>query len=101
MAVVGLGYNAAEALGIRWLANHQAEVGKSLERLSTGKQLNRASDDPSGLVSSENLKSDQRKVLAKIEANTREGYRFSAIEGGLGVVSDMLQDLRSDILIAA
>jgi flagellin len=101
MAVIGLGYNAAEALGIRWLANHQAEVAQSLERLSTGKKLNRASDDPAGLVSSEGLKAEQKTVLAKIEANTRAGYRYSAIEGGLGVVSEMLQDLKSYVIINA
>jgi flagellin len=101
MSVVGLGYNPAEALGIRWLANHQAEIGRSLERLSTGKQLNRASDDPSGLISSENLKVEQRTVLAKIQANTRSGFRYSAIEGGLGVVSDLLTELRGYVVTNA
>jgi flagellin-like hook-associated protein FlgL len=101
MAVIGLGYNAAEALGIRWLASHQQEISQSLERLSTGQKLNRASDDPSGLISSENLKAEQKSVLAKIEANTQAGYRYSAIDGGLSVVSEMLNDLKGYVVTNA
>lgn len=101
MAVVGIGHNTAEALGLRWLANHQAEIGRSLERLSTGRKVNRASDDPDGFMAADGLKAEQRTVLAKIKANDLEAIRFAAIDGGLSVVGDLVQELKSSILLAA
>ena len=46
-------------------------IFKSLERLATGQRINRASDDPAGLISSENL----RATLAVLESEVRSMQR--------------------------
>jgi flagellin len=101
MAGITLNSNFAERIGMRAMATHQREISTSLERLSTGKQINRASDDPAGLISSEALKSQQKGVLAKIQGNVRDGHRFAAIEGGLSAVQDLLLGLKSNVVQAA
>lgn len=101
MLAIGLSPAFTESFGLRWLARHQADVATSIERLSTGKKINRASDDPDGFVASENLKGEQKQVLAKISVNHREAIRFSAIDGALSTVQDLLTDLTSAFTTAA
>lgn len=45
----GVGGSAA-GFGLRWLERQTADIQQSIERLSTGKRINRASDDPAGAV---------------------------------------------------
>ena len=70
-------------------ANLRALTG-SLERLATGQRINRGSDDPAGLITSENL----RAVLSALEAESRSMQRADHVaavaEGGLAGVSDLL-----------
>lgn len=101
MLTIGSSPAFTETFGLRWLSKHQADIATSLERLSTGKKINRASDDPDGFVASENLKSEQRQVLAKIAVNQRENIRFSAIDGALSTVQDLLTDLSATFVTAA
>lgn len=79
--------------GLRTLQNHQKSVATSLERLATGKRINRAGDDPSGLQAAEQLKFRQRTIEKKLDAFEREEYRLGAREGGLGVIQDSLLEL--------
>ena len=101
MAGITISQSFAERVGIRALANNQKRIDVSLERLSTGKQVNRASDDPSGLIVSEDLKSQQKGVLARIQVNVREGFRYAEIDGGLAGVQDLLLNLKSNVVQAA
>ena len=61
-----------------------------LKRLSTGQRINSASDDPAGLIASENL----RSLLSTIDAESRSLQRSSAVastaDAALGTVSDLL-----------
>ena len=49
------------------LAKSQTRMNTSLERLSTGLKINRASDDPAGLVTSELQKSQISGLTKSIE----------------------------------
>ncbi|MEE8460154.1 MAG: flagellin [Phycisphaerales bacterium] len=73
----------------------------SLERLSTGQRINRGSDDPAGLIASENL----RAVLAGLEAEARALGRSDHVaavaEGGLVGTSDMLIEANGLAITAA
>jgi flagellin len=101
MAGITLHANFAESIAMRSMATNQKRMSVSLERLSTGKKINRASDDPSGMVSSEALKLEQKSVLAKIQLNVREGHRYAAIDGGLSGVQDLLLNLKNNVVQAA
>ena len=76
--------------GLRILGQNQADRNTALERLSTGLRINRASDDPAGLMSSEAISA----ALASLEAEGRALDRSQAVvntaEGALSEVSGLL-----------
>ncbi len=69
-----------------------AAQGQSLLRLSTGLRINRAADDPAGLIAAETL----RSALAILEAETRSLERANAVastaDGYLGEISSLLRE---------
>jgi flagellin len=70
------------------------EMGKSLEKLSTGLRINRASDDAAGLAISENIR---KQVIGMTQAqrNAMDGQSMLQIaEGAAGEISDILQRMR-------
>jgi len=67
---------------------------KTLEKLSTGLRINRASDDAAGLSISENLRS-QVVGLGVAKRNAQDGVALLQIaEGGLNEISSILQRMR-------
>jgi flagellin len=76
-------------------------VGTSLERLATGKRINRASDDPAGMMAAENLRLQERVLKGKIESARQTQSYIGAKEGALSVVSDQLLELESLVLASA
>jgi len=78
---------------LRTLNFHQKSVATSLERLATGKKINRASDDPTGLQAAEQLKFRQTEIEKKLQAFAYDEARLGAIEGGLSVLQDMVLGL--------
>lgn len=77
---------------LRMLAGHDQTLLRVAERLATGQRINRGSDDPAGLISSENLRAE----LASLEAETRSVERSEAVastaDSALGEISSMLTE---------
>ncbi|MCC6738580.1 MAG: flagellin [Planctomycetia bacterium] len=72
----------------------------SLERLSTGLRINRASDDPSGLVISEQLRG-QISGLKQASENTQNATNMiGTADAALQQVSDLLNDIRQSAIFA-
>jgi flagellin len=72
----------------------QADVAKSIERLSSGQRINRAGDDASGLAVSEKMRS-QIRGLNQAERNIQSGVSFiQTTEGYLQETQDILHRLR-------
>ena len=70
------------------------QLGKSLERLSTGLRINRASDDAAGLSISEQLRTQVRGSHVAIR-NANDGMALLRIaEGAANEISAMLQRMR-------
>jgi len=70
------------------------DMSKSLERLSTGLRINRASDDAAGLGVSENLRT-QVKGTAQAQRNAQDGIAAITIaEGAANEISAILQRMR-------
>jgi len=70
------------------------EMSKSLEKLSTGLRVNRASDDAAGLGVSENLRT-QVNGTAQASKNSQDGIAALTIaEGAANEVSAILQRMR-------
>jgi len=93
--------NAPAMLAANQFARVSRAVNQSLERLSTGKRINRASDDPAGSIAVNNLKSQRAQVQAKMDALEFDAQYVGAREGARSVVSDLLVELNGHIVTAA
>jgi flagellin len=91
-----MAYNA-----YRNLAVTQENMGKSLEKLSSGYRINRAADDASGLVVSQGLRA-QIGALQQATRNAQDGISVvQTAEGSLSEVHSMLNRIRDLIIQSA
>ena len=78
----------------RQLVGTSAKLSKSMERLSSGYRINRASDDAAGLAISEKLRA-QISSLAQAQRNAQDAISLvQTAEGALAEVHAMLQRVR-------
>ena len=86
--------NIAAMNAYRNLTVTEGNLGKSLEKLSSGFRINRASDDAAGLVNSESLRS-QVGGLKVATRNAQDGISVAqTAEGALNEVTSILQRMR-------
>jgi flagellin len=84
----------------RNLAGTNVQMGKSLEKLSSGFRINRAADDAAGLVISQDLRA-QVSGLKQATRNSQDAISVvQTAEGALNEVSTMLQRMR-DLAVQA
>ena len=84
----------------RSLATTNTQMGKSLEKLSSGFRINRAADDASGLVISQGLRA-QVSGLRQATRNAQDGISVvQTAEGALNEVHSMLNRMR-DLAVQA
>jgi flagellin len=89
-----INHNISSMIGASALGMQQGAMSKSLERLSTGLRINRASDDAAGLSVSESLRSKIRG-MGRARSNAEDGIALLQIaEGATGEVNNILQRLR-------
>lgn len=89
-----INHNISSMITQTALGNAHAMTGKSLEKLSTGLRINRASDDAAGLSVSEQLRT-QVRGLNKAKSNAKDGIALLQIaEGAANEVSAILQRQR-------
>ena len=92
MVPIGSSFSFAQTTGPRQLGALTQAKANTLESLATGVRINRGSDDPAGLISSEQL----RGMLAELEAESRSYDRAqraaAVVDSALGQVSDLLAD---------
>jgi len=83
------------------LGNTTKDLQKRLERLSSGKRINRAADDAAGLGIAEGLRSDIRS-LVQSRRNTNDAVSMIQVaEGGLEEVTNILVRLKELSIQAA
>ena len=86
--------NIAAMNAYRNLTVNEGNLGKSLEKLSSGFRINRAADDAAGLVNSESLRS-QVGGLKVASRNAQDGISVAqTAEGALNEVTSILQRMR-------
>jgi flagellin len=92
--------NTAALSASRSLESTTANLGKNVERLSTGLRINKAGDDAAGLVISNRLRA-QVSGLRQAMRNAQDGVSvLQTAEGALVEVSNMLQRMR-DLTVQA
>lgn len=93
--------NIAAFNAYRNLSVTQGQLGKSLEKLSSGFRINRAADDAAGLAKSESLRAEIRGNRVAVR-NAQDGVSFvQTAEGALNEVHAILQRIRELAVDAA
>jgi flagellin-like hook-associated protein FlgL len=93
---IGLG-----GTGQQLLNSIQTNAGRqntSVERLSTGKRINRPSDDPPGFVAAEELHQQLDDLKLKLGAIGTERDQNNAQQSALNNIEHVLTDLRDKVL---
>ena len=86
--------NVESLVSQRQLAGNQADLGSSLEKLSSGLRINKSADDAAGLAISENLRAKTRG-LTQAKRNANDGVSLIQVaEGGLSEVTNILVRMR-------
>ncbi len=89
-----INHNVPAMIGHGSLNKQNNSLSKSLEKLSTGMRINRASDDAAGLSVSESLRSRIRG-MGRASANAEDGIALLQIaEGAVGEINNILQRMR-------
>lgn len=99
---MGFGFNTlASTFILNNLTALSTELAISNERLATTKRINRASDDPSGIVSLSRFRSE----VASIDAATANGQRIVSMldtaDGGLAEIKDLLDTIDTKVIAAS
>lgn len=91
----------ADALNtLRSLHENKKEMKASMEKLSSGQKINKASDDPAGLIISEKMRSQIRAIEQEIKNLDARDHKLATAEGNLFTLQRDLQEMR-DIALAA
>lgn len=80
------------------LVSNSDQLQSSMSRLSSGLRITKASDDPSGLISSENLRSQIGSLEAAMR-NNQDAINYSkTAESALAEVNQLLSDARGLVI---
>jgi flagellin len=89
-----INHNMSAMYANRQLGISSSEIGKDIEKLSSGQRINKAADDASGLAVSEKLRS-QIRGLNQASKNIENGISFiQTTEGFLNETQDILHRMR-------
>ena len=86
--------NAFSLQNQRLLRLNQLAQQRSLERLATGRRINRAADNPAGLIASESLSATLAALEAEVVAVERQRNVASTADAALGEVSSLLTEAK-------
>ncbi len=86
--------------GLFNLQRTDQNLSKSLQRLSTGLRINTASDDPSGLVISEQLRAQVTSMKQALRNSQDASNMIGTTEAALDEVSSLLIQIRESVVFA-
>jgi len=90
-----IGHNLSAIFANRMMQTVANRMDKTIERLASGEQINRAGDDASGLAVSEKMRT-QINGLLMAEKNAQNGLSFIQVaEGSFQQLNDILQRIRT------
>lgn len=93
--------NLSALTALRNLKVNDRNQVSSLERLATGVRINRASDDPSGLVISERLRAQVSSLRQSVRNAEDAGNLISTGESALQEIANLLSQVRESAVFAA
>ena len=96
-----INHNIASMNAYRNLSRNDMGLSKSLEHLSSGLRINKAGDDPAGLVVSENMRAQIAGLSQAIENSELATSMVQTAEGALTEVHALLTSMRELAIHAA
>ena len=87
--------NVSSLIAQHNLGKTNRDLSTSLERLSTGLQINRGADDPAGLIVSERLRSEIKGVGQAIDNSERAVNVIATAEAALQEISNLLTETKA------
>ena len=85
--------NVGTTRGLRNLNKANSSLDRSLQRLSTGSQINSGKDNPSGLVGGEKLKLQITTIEQSIKNSNRASNVIATADGALGEIGGLLNQV--------
>ncbi|MGE0480100.1 MAG: flagellin [Phycisphaerae bacterium] len=93
---MGLTINNVNTLSLLNILNNTSEAQTGvIERLTTGRRINRGSDDPAGLIALKSLESELVAVDASVVANQRTKSILNVADNALGQIGDLVKQIQS------
>ena len=86
--------NVPALIAVNDLARNNAELSETLRRLSSGLKINKAGDDPAGLIISELLRGQVGALNQAVNNSERAANVLATAEGALNEVSALLVMIR-------
>lgn len=83
------------------LTKANADLGVRLQRLSTGLRINKGSDDPAGLITSNRIGAEISGLQQAIKNSERASSVIATAEGSLAEVSNLLISIKGLVVEAA
>jgi len=86
--------NISSIISQNALSKNQRAMQKTMESLSTGSRINRASDDATGLAIADNMKSQINGLNAAVRNANDAISLLQTADSAMGAIGDMLQRMR-------
>ena len=86
--------NVAALRGLQSVNKANNTLGTTLQRLSTGLQINNGKDNPSGLIASETLRSQVTAIEQSIKNSNRANNVIATADSALGEINGLLNQVR-------
>jgi flagellin len=99
--VISAQTNLAGLVGLRQYELQTQAVNRSMERSATGKRINRAKDDPAGLIAADSFAARSGAIRKQVQRLEFDSHRLAAQEGAYSVINDLLIDLGTLVVNAA
>lgn len=94
--------NRGKALAIRQqYAKNVGKIGQSIERLGTGKKINRPSDDPAGFIAAEQLRGELIDIRAELKGYDAQRFNLNEQGSRLTALQDELIEVRAAVVEAS
>ncbi len=88
------------AAAVDQLMDRQSKLADTQNQMTSGKRVNRSSDDPSAAARSERAQAAEARAVATQRAVDASNNALTLVEGGLGDAAGLLQEAR-DAVVAA
>jgi flagellin len=101
MSRISTGIHGVDQQFLQTFRRNSDRLQVSLERLTTGKRINRPSDDPPGFIAAEGFRRELADLKAKVKDISRERSQSHIRQSELSSIQDAFADLRDKLITAA